>query len=254
MGRRSQVVISTKFGYLGNEATKTLQGYNVSPAYIERACEASLKRLQTDYIDLYLLHVWEIALSEIEPVIDTLEKLVKQGKIRSYGWSTDLQIGAKIFAEQPNCVAIQQQLNVLTGNEALLNMCESKGLASINRSPLAMGLLSGKYTKDSLVTKNDVRGAGHFWAEDSFINGKPNPEALNKLNAIREILTSNGRTLVQGSLAWIWGKSGVTIPIPGFKTVQQIEENAKAMDFGPLTPEQMKEIDDILGYNTDSQV
>ncbi len=246
MGRRSQVVISTKFGYLGNEATKTLQGYNVTPAYIERACEASLKRLRTDYIDLYLLHVWEIALTEIDPVIDTLEKLVRQGKIRTYGWSTDISHGAKIFAEQKNCSAIEQQLNVFTGNDEILTMCENKGLASINRTPLAMGILSGKYTKDSYVTKEDVRGAGHSWAEDCFKNGKPNPEALNKLNAIRDILTSDGRTLVQGSLAFIWAKSGVTVPIPGFKTVQQIEENAKAMDFGPLTPAQMKEIDALL--------
>lgn len=245
-GRRSDVVISTKFGNLGNPATKTLQGTNVTPAYIERACEASLKRLQTDYIDLYLLHVWEIALSEIDPVIDTLEKLVRQGKIRTYGWSTDLYNGAKLFAEQPNCSAIQQELNVLSGNQDILTLCENKGLASINRSPLAMGLLSGKFTKDSFISKDDVRGAGHSWAEGIFKDGKPNPEALNKLNAIRDILTSDGRTLVQGSLAWIWAKSGVTIPIPGFKTVQQIEENAKAMEFGPLTEAQMKEIEGIL--------
>jgi Predicted oxidoreductases (related to aryl-alcohol dehydrogenases) len=245
-GRRSQVVLATKFGYLGNEATKTLQGYNVTPAYIERACEASLRRLRTDYIDLYQLHVWEIALSEIDTVIDTLEKLVRQGKIRTYGWSTDLYNGAKLFAEQPNCSAIQQQLNILAGNVDILTLCENKGLASINRSPLAMGLLSGKFKKDSTITKEDVRGAGHSWAEDAFKNGKPNPEALAKLDAIRDILTSGGRTLVQGSLSWIWAKSGVTIPIPGFKTVQQIEENAKAMDFGPLTQEQMREVDEIL--------
>jgi aryl-alcohol dehydrogenase-like predicted oxidoreductase len=63
---------------------------------------------------------------------------------------------------------------------------------------------------------------------------------------VKEILTSNGRTLVQGALAWLWGKSGSTIPIPGFKTVKQVEENAKAMDFGPLSPDQMIEIDRIL--------
>lgn len=245
-GRRSDVVISTKFGYLGNEATKTLQGYNVTPAYIERACEASLRRLRTDYIDLYLLHVWEIAISEIDPVIDTLEKLVRQGKIRTYGWSTDLYNGANLFAEHPNCSAIEQELNVINGNKELLALCEEKGLASINRSPLAMGLLSGKFTRDSFVGKDDVRGAGHSWADCNFTNGKPNPEALRKLEAIRDILTSQGRTLVQGALAWIWGKSGITIPIPGFKTVQQVEENAKAMEFGPLTQKQVTEIEEIL--------
>jgi aryl-alcohol dehydrogenase-like predicted oxidoreductase len=66
------------------------------------------------------------------------------------------------------------------------------------------------------------------------------------LDSVKEILTSKGRTLVQGALAWIWGKSGNTIPIPGFKSIKQVEENAKAMDFGPLSPNQMDEIDQIL--------
>lgn len=245
-GCRSQVVLATKFGYIGSEATKTLQGYNVTPDYIERACEASLKRLQTDYIDLYQLHVWEIGLSEIDAVIETLEKLVSKGKIRTYGWSTDLTGGAKLFAEQQNCSAIMQELNILGCNEEILKLCEEKGLASINRSPLGMGLLSGKFKKDTLLSKEDVRGAGHTWTESIFKNGKPNSDAVDKLNAIRDILTIGGRTLVQGALAWIWAKSGVTIPIPGFKTVEQIKENVKSIDFGPLPQDQMMEIDKIF--------
>lgn len=244
-GRRSEIVLATKFGYIGSEATKTLHGYNVSPDYIERACDASLKRLQTDYIDLYQLHVWEISLSEIESVIPTLEKLVSKGKIRTYGWSTDLTSGARLFAEQQNCSAIQQQLNILEGNQDIIKLCEEKGLASINRSPLAMGFLSGKFKRDTMIPKDDVRGAGHSWV-GIFKDGKPNPAAYDKLTAIRDILTTGGRTLVHGSLAWIWAKSGVTIPIPGFKTVEQIKENAKAMDFGPLSQDQMMEIDKIL--------
>lgn len=246
-GRRSGVVIATKFGFLGSESTKTLQGTNVSPAYIERACEASLRRLQTDYIDLYQLHVGDIALSEVEPVIYILDKLVTDGKIRTYGWSTDLTLAAKMFAKEQNCSAIQHQLNVLEGNHDILALCKDEGLASINRSPLAMGLLSGKLKKDTLLTKEDVRGAGHSWTETIFRDGKPNPEAIDKLEAVRDILTSDGRTPVQGSLAWIWAKSDITIPIPGFKSVQQMEENVKAMDFGPLMPEQMEEIEKILG-------
>ncbi len=245
-GRRSQIVLSTKFGYIGSEGTKTLQGYNVTPDYIERACDASLRRLQTDYIDLYLLHVWEIGLSEIDSVIQTLEQLVSKGKIRTYGWSTDLTPGAKLFAEHQNCSAIQQQFNILGGNEDILKLCEDKNLASINRSPLAMGFLSGKFKRDTMLAKDDVRGAGHTWIEEIFKDGKPNSVAYDKLNAIRDILTIGGRTLVQGSLAWIWAKSGVTIPIPGFKTVEQIKENVKSIEFGPLPQAQMLEIDNIL--------
>ena len=77
-------------------------------------------------------------------------------------------------------------------------------------------------------------------------DGKPNAEWLTKLDAIRQILTSGGRTLAQGALAWIWGRSEHTIPIPGFRTVAQVEENCAAMQFGPLSAEQMGEIDALL--------
>jgi aryl-alcohol dehydrogenase-like predicted oxidoreductase len=79
-----------------------------------------------------------------------------------------------------------------------------------------------------------------------FKDGKANPEWYAKLDAIREILTSNGRSLVQGALAWIWGRSELTVPIPGFRTVEQVTENCKAMHFGPLTPDQLDEIDELL--------
>lgn len=245
-GKRDQVVIATKFGYFGNEATKTLYGSNLSPDYIERACDASLRRLRTDYIDLYQLHVWEVGISELNIVTDTLDRLVSKGKIRTYGWSTDLLQGVKLIAEKENCSAIQQEYNIIKRNEDILRFCEQNNLASINRGPLAMGLLTGKFSRDSVISKDDVRGSGHSWAEHLFKNQRPNEDAMKKLDAIRDILTSNGRSLAQGSLAWIWAKSGVTIPIPGFKTVKQIEENAKAMEFGPLTEKQMKDIDRII--------
>ncbi|HOJ78350.1 MAG TPA: aldo/keto reductase [Bacillota bacterium] len=244
-GRRSSVVIATKFGYFGNEATKTLSGTNVTPDYIERACDASLKRLNTDYIDLYQIHVGNLLISEIEPICNTLNRLVAKGKIRTYGWSTDLLAAAKLIAERTNCSAIQHTLNVLNDSPQLIQFCEANNLASINRSPLAMGFLSGKFTADSLLTNDDVRGAGHSWVP-YFKDGKPVPEFLQALDAVKEILTSNGRTLVQGALAWIWGKSNCTIPIPGFKTVKQVEENATAMEFGPLSSGQINEIEEIL--------
>jgi aryl-alcohol dehydrogenase-like predicted oxidoreductase len=80
-----------------------------------------------------------------------------------------------------------------------------------------------------------------------FKDGKPNPAFLKKMEAVREVLTSGGRTLAQGALAWLWARSPNTIPIPGFKTVQQVEANCGAMEYGPLTPAQMGEIEQILG-------
>ncbi|NLV35661.1 MAG: aldo/keto reductase [Clostridiaceae bacterium] len=244
-GRRNQAVIATKFGYLGNEATKTLCGYNLEPDYVERACDASLRRLRTDYIDLYQLHVWEVGISELDSVMDTLDRLVEIGKIRTYGWSTDLLSGIKLIAQNDNCSAIQQEFSIIKGDERIIGFCEDNNLASINRSPLAMGLLTGKFGKDTRVSNNDVRGSGYSWAKHIFVDGKPNEDAYRKLEAVRDIFTSEGRTLAQGALAWIWGKSNVTIPIPGFKSVKQVEENIRAMEFGPLTAKQMQELEDL---------
>jgi len=72
---------------------------------------------------------------------------------------------------------------------------------------------------------------------------------MKMLDSVKEILTSGGRTPAQGALAWIWGKSDITIPIPGFKTAKQVEENAKAMEFGPLTKNETAEIERILSRN-----
>jgi len=245
-GKRDKFVIATKFAHFGNEATKTLHGVNLSPDYIERACDASLKRLQTDYIDLYQLHEWNVALVEVDLILDALDRLVQKGKIRTYGWSTDLVNGALLFSQRENCSAIQHCMNIFQDASEMVNFCEKNDLASINRSPLAMGFLTGKFKSDSVVAKDDVRGAGHSWVP-FFKDGKPEEESLKRLDSVKEILTSDGRTLTQGAICWLWARSGKTIPIPGFKSVKQIEENAGALEKGPLSSEQMSEIEKILG-------
>lgn len=245
-GRRDQVVIATKFGNSFDETTGQRLGPNASPDYIRRACEASLRRLGTDYIDLYQFHINNYDPAEAGAVRDVLEELVAAGKIRYYGWSTDFPDRARVFAEGSHCVAIQQRLNVFEGNQGTLAACEEQNLANINRGPLAMGLLTGKYKADSQLPPDDIRGRNTPWVK-YFQDGKPNPEWLAMIETVREVLTSEGRTLTQGALAWLWARSEQTIPIPGFKTVQQIEENVAAMQFGPLTPDQMAQIDALLG-------
>ena len=177
---------------------------------------------------------------------DTLEELVKAGKIRAYGWSTDDPERARLFAEGANCTSDQNQMNVFNDAAEMTALCIELNLASINRGPLAMGLLSGKYAKDSVLPADDVRGPNAPSWMSYFKNGKPNPEMMVKLDAVREILQAGGRSLVQGALAWLWARSPKTIPIPGFKTVAQAEENAAAMGFGPLKDEAMAEIDRLL--------
>jgi aryl-alcohol dehydrogenase-like predicted oxidoreductase len=180
-------------------------------------------------------------------VRDTLEELVHEGKIRAYGWSTDFPDRAEIFAQGPNCAAIQLQLNVLQDNAPLLALCEKYNLAAINRGPLAMGLLTGKYTAATKPGIDDVRGAKSPAWMQYFKDGKPNPEWLAKVQAVREILTQGGRTLSQGALGWLWARSGKTIPIPGFRTVAQVEENSRTLELGPLTMSQFTEVERIMG-------
>jgi aryl-alcohol dehydrogenase-like predicted oxidoreductase len=249
--KRDQVIIASKFGYRVDEVKKEVTSYAAKEgesdvaSHLRRDLEQSLSRLQTDYIDVYQLHVWGLSVERALGVRLVLEELAKEGKIRTYGWSTDRPDAIRTFATLPNCGVVQQQLSVLDGNIELLHLCEELNLASINRGPLGMGLLTGKYAPDSSFKSDDVRNNMQW--HPGFKDGHPTQDWLNKLAAIREVLTSNGRTMAQGALAWIWGKSKVTLPIPGFRTVAQVEENCKALDFGPLNASQMAEIERILG-------
>ncbi len=245
-GRRQDVVIATKFSNIFDEKTRQITGSSAEPDYIREACEASLRRLDTDYIDLYQFHDNGYPPEKAEPVREALEGLVKAGKIRAYGWSTDFPDRAEVFAQGPNCATIQVELNVIDDNPAVIDVCEKHNLAAINRGPLAMGLLTGKYTAATKTASNDVRGEKSPEWMKYFKDGKPNPEWLQKMEAVRGILTSGGRTLAQGALAWLWGRSEKTLPIPGFRTVAQVEDNCGAMQFGPLTGDQMEEIDKLL--------
>jgi aryl-alcohol dehydrogenase-like predicted oxidoreductase len=218
-GRRSQVVIATKFNSVFDERTRQVTGSDVTPAGIRQACEDSLRRLNTDRIDLYQFHDNGYPADRAEPVRETLEELVRAGKIRAYGWSTDYVERAEVFARGPGCASIQLQLNVMESNDAVIALCEKQNLAALNRGPLAMGLLTGKYTADSRPGLDDVRGAKSPDWMKYFKDGKPNPVWLARRDAVRDILNSDGRTVSQGALAWLWARSEKTLPIPGFRTV-----------------------------------
>jgi aryl-alcohol dehydrogenase-like predicted oxidoreductase len=244
-GRRDEVVVATKFGNVFDESSRQLVGTDTTPEYVPRACEASLRRLGTDHLDLYQLHVGGLPDQVAASLRDACQELVARGLVRAYAWSTDDLEGAALFAEGPGCTAVQHELNVLNDAPAMLALCERLDLASVNRTPLAMGLLTGKFSAASRLPADDVRGKEPEWMR-YFRDGRPAPEWLDRLAAVREVLTSGGRTLVQGALAWIWARSPRTVPIPGVRTVRQLEENAAAMEFGPLTPEQVAEVDRLL--------
>ncbi|WP_027998483.1 aldo/keto reductase [Sinorhizobium arboris] len=244
-GRRADTVVATKFGYTHDRARRALVGKDVSPGYIERACTASLRRLGTGHIDLYQIHVGDLTHDQADAAGETLEKLAERGAIRFWGWSTDDAAGAKRMVKFPHFVAVQQELNVFTDGPDMLAMCENNGLASLNRSPLAMGFLTGKFSPEMRLPDDDVRAAGHSWVR-FFEDGRPRGDYLERLAELRELLQTGGRTLAQGALGWLLARSPNTFPIPGFKTETQVRENLAAMQMGPLPAAIMAEIDALL--------
>ena len=247
---RENVAIATKFGNTFEEGTGRMLGADASPAYIRRACEASLRRLGTDRIDLYQCHLGDLEPAAAEEAAGALEALRDEGLIGAYGWSLDDPERAAQWTGRPGFASVQHHLNVLEDAPEMLELCERAGITSVNRGPLAMGLLSGKFSADSRLPRDDVRGSGAGWLTAFDPDGRPRREFLDRLAAIREALTADGRTLVQGALGWIWARSERTIPIPGFKTVAQVEENAGALAHGPLPVDRMQEVDALLGRVT----
>lgn len=244
-GRRGDAIIATKFGYTYDRVARALVSTDVSPAYVEKACAASLQRLNTDYIDLYQIHVGELQEGQADAAGEALERLAETGAIRFWGWSTDNAKAAGRMLKFPHFVAVQQELNVFVDGPEMLAMCERNNLASLNRSPLAMGFLTGKFGPDARLPSSDVRGAGHSWVR-FFKDGRPAPDYLKRLAPVRELLQTGGRTLAQGALGWILARSPTTLPVPGFKTEAQVRDNLGALEKGPLPAETMAALDRIL--------
>ncbi|MDT0481001.1 aldo/keto reductase [Streptomyces doebereineriae] len=242
--RRDDVVVATKWGNVFDEETRTRTGVDDTPAHARRALTASLDRLGTDHVDLYQLHLNDLDPERAAELRDLCEEFVQQGLIRAYAWSTDDPARAAVFAQGEHCTAVQHALNVLQDTPEMLSLCEELGLASINRSPLAMGLLAGK--RQGPKDTGDIRSKPPAWLQGFGDGSSADPEWLSRVDALREILTSEGRTLAQGALAWLWARSPRTVPIPGFRSVAQAEQNAGAMEKGPLTADQLTEVDSLL--------
>lgn len=245
-GRRDEVVIATKWGNTFDAGRRTLLPPDLTPGYARRALTASLRRLGTDRVDLYQLHIADADPAAAAALRDACEDFVREGLIRAYAWSTDDPARAAVFAEGPHCAAVQHRLNVLEDAPEMLALCARYGLASVNRSPLAMGLLSGAYGTGARPGAGDIRTTPPAWLEYFGADGRVAPGWLPRIEAIRDVLTSGGRTLAQGALAWIWARSPHTVPIPGFRTVAQAAQNAGALAAGPLTAEQVTEVDGLL--------
>ncbi len=241
-GRRDKLILATKFGYIVNEEKRIVAETDDVIPRIRQECEASLQHLKTDYIDLYQFHKGDYPPERAAEVCDVLETLVDEGKIRWYGWSTDNPEGARVFAQGQHCTAVQHVLNIQYDVPQMLAVCDEYDQASVNRTCLGMGMLTGKFNRATTFPEDDVRHGWDLQAERPAQN-------LQRIETIRKMFADAGevRTQAQIALSWIWTRSDRTIPIPGFKTVAQVKENIQAMEPGLLSNEQMKKIDEIYG-------
>jgi len=243
-GRRDGLVLATKFGNVFDPRTRAVSGTDMRRAHVERACEDSLRRLRTDRIDLYQLHLSRCELGALPELIETLEDLVVAGRIRAYGWSTDDPDRAAAMAAGPHCATAQFALNLLQRNDAMLALCERLRLGPIARSPLAMGILSGRFRDGVRLADDDVRR--REW--DPARGPQRTWPAL--VERVRELLTADGRSLVQGAIGWLWAHDPTVVPIPGFRDAAQVAELAASREHGPLPAAEValieRELADVL--------
>ena len=244
-GRRDAVVIATKWGYTFAPGTREMTGEDSSVPHARISLENSLRRLGTDYVDVFQLHLGGIEADLASDLFAACEGFIDEGLIRTYGWSTDDPQRAELLAKSGRGAVVQHTLNVLGDAPEMLAVCERHDLASLNRSPLAMGLLTAKVTGATTYGEDDVRGREPEWLR-WFAGGRPAPEFLARRDAIRDILTSDGRTLSQGALAWNLARSPRCVPIPGCRNAEQAEQNAGVLTATPMRQEQLDEIAALL--------
>ena len=241
--RRDEAVIATKFGSVFDEATRTHyddRELPMTPEAIREACEASLRRLGTDRIDLYLLHRGELEPADVPAVLDALEELVAAGLVRWYGWSTDDPEHARLFAAGRHCTAIEHRMSLSFDAPEMIALCEELDLAAVVRSPLNSGVLTGKFRPDTTFGPDDGR-RGMSFAEGL------GALRLEQIEQVRPHIAGDRRSMAQAALAWILSRSERTIPIPGFKTVRQVEELAAAAGHAPLTAAELLAVEQAFG-------
>ena len=133
-----------------------------------------------------------------------------------------------------HCTAIEHRLNIFNDNQAMLELCREQDLASLNRVPLLMGVLTGRWSPETKLEEDDPRAQ---WFEHKGFR-----DVLACAQEIAPCLTGDGRSYVQGALGWIWARSPLTVPLPGFRNLEQIQTLVQAQRYGPLPPDAMQAI------------
>lgn len=242
---RPDAMVISKIGMGFDEQTKQVLGDETEPASVLPAIERCLRRLQRDCIDVMLLHLNELPVAAARPLFEEMAKAREAGKIRAFGWSTDFPESAEAMAGTEGFLGIEHAMNVFIDVPTVQATVERHDLVAFIRSPLAMGVLTGKFGPDSRMADDDIRSTEAVW-RDYFAGGRVMPKYLERLEAVRELLTTGGRSLAQGALGWLLAKSPRNVPLPGARTVAQIQDSAGVLAQGPLPGNVMAEIETLL--------
>ncbi len=240
---RNKITLASKCGMQGldvNGDGKLVRVIDGRPATLQKTCEDSLRRLQTDVIDLYYLHRWDKTVP-IEESVGALAELVRKGHIRSIGLS---EVSAatlrRAHAEHP-IAALQTEYSLWTRNPeiAVLDACKELGIAFVAFSPVARGFLCNTLTEVDTQDAKDIRRAMPRFAPDNY--------AANRklLPAYAQLAKDVGCTPAQLAIAWLLQRGENIIPIPGTTSVEHLMEDLGALDVY-LSPQVMATLDDLI--------
>ncbi|WP_274655476.1 aldo/keto reductase [Paenibacillus humicola] len=235
-GRRDQAVLATKFGNVRG-ADGSFLGINGRPEYVKSACEASLRRLGVDYIDLYYQHRVDPN-TPIEETVGAMAELVKEGKVRYLGLSeAGTATIRRAHAVHP-IAALQTEYSLWSRDveDDILPVCRELGIGFVAYSPLGRGFLTGQIRKFEDLAEDDFRRSSPRFQGDNF---RKNLELVDR---IKEIAAEKGCEPSQLALAWLLAQGDDIVPIPGTKRRKYLEENAGALAIR-LTPDELASID-----------
>ena len=238
---RHRFTLASKCGMTGVDGQRVIDG---RPKTLKATCEAALKRLRTDVIDLYYLHRWDQSVP-IEDSVGALGELVGEGKIRAVGLSevsaATLRRAHAVFP----ITALQTEYSLWTRNPeiAVLDTCRELGTAFVAFSPVARGFLPGTLRDVSAFDAKDIRRAMPRFAPANYA------ENLRLLDGVAEVAREAGCTLAQLSLAWLLHRGEHILPIPGTTSVAHLEENLAATR-DTLTPAQLQQLDTLVHHDT----
>jgi aryl-alcohol dehydrogenase-like predicted oxidoreductase len=236
-GHRGQALLATKFGIVrGSDGSRSING---KPEYVRQACEASLKRLGVETIDLYYQHRVDPN-TPIEETVGAMARLVEAGKVRSLGLSEAAPQTIRRAGKVHPIAALQTEYSLWSRDpeDELLSLCAELGITFVAYSPLGRGFLTGQIKTFEDLAPDDFRRIAPRFQGDNF------QKNLQLVDRITKIASEKGCTPSQLALAWVVAQAPHIVTIPGTKRIKYLEENVNANKVR-LTPEDLKRIDEI---------